>query len=156
MLNILYLFLHLFEDFTGFYTQMKLFCGHKEFYFFLSNLDEFISFVCPIAITRTSTLMLIEVVEMNILCYHMRKAFSLSQLSMILAICFAIVHYKVEEVPFYSSFLRIFIVNGWQFLSKTSSASTEITILFFLFWINVKSTLTFLTLNAIGQHTVHH
>ena len=70
----------------------------------------FFSFSCHVALAWTSTVRLNRIGK-NRHSYHVdlrRKAFSLSPLSMMLAIDFVTIHYQVNEIPFF----LVFVMNG--------------------------------------------
>ena len=70
----------------------------------------FFSFSCRVALAWTSTVRPNRSGK-NRHSYHVdlrRKAFSLSPLSMMLAIDFVDIHYQVKEIPFF----LVFVMNG--------------------------------------------
>jgi len=101
----------------------------------------FISFCCPIAEAKTSSIILNSNGKSEHLCLvsdHRGKALSLSQLRMILAmVLFYMAFMILRYVPSIPSLLRVFIKNGYCILSNAFSASIERIIWFLPFFFSI-------------------
>ena len=116
----------------------------RPFYLFLSDLDDFYFsfsspsssfffsfFACLIALTRTSSTMLIGIVRVGtlVLFLILEEKLSTFQAVALSFMAFIILRY----VPAYTQMLRIFIMKDWYIFSNTFSALIEMIIWLLLF-----------------------
>ena len=112
------------------------FAYNDSFTYSFSVWIHFISFSCWIAVTRISNTMLNKSGENGHPCLvpDLRKnAFTFSRLSMMLTVGLSYIAFIMwRYVPFISTLLKVFIINGCWILSKAFSASIEVHMIFIL------------------------
>ena len=121
-------------NFRVFYKKYHVICKKWQFYFFPSNLDAFISFSCLIVVSRTFNTKLNRSGESGHPCLvpeFREKTFSFSLLSTMLAVCLSEMAFIILRcIPFISTLMRTFIMNGCWILSNAIFRPIEIIVWF--------------------------